>query len=69
MWELGGADTLSADEVAYQGWEKAFRICNDTVQLTILTEVGPRILSFGFQGEENQFYENPEHSGKCGGDE
>jgi hypothetical protein len=36
--------------------------------LIILTEVGPRILFFGFQGEENEFYENPEHSGKCGGE-
>lgn len=69
MRQIDEVNTLSADEVAYRGWEKAFRISNDTVQLTILTEVGPRILSFGFRGEENEFYENPEHFGKRGGDE
>jgi hypothetical protein len=53
--------------VEYQGWEKAFRLCNDTVQLIIVTEVRPRILFFGFHGEDNEFYVNPEHAGKCGG--
>ena len=67
MRNIDGPNTLKADEVEYQGWEKAFRLCNDTVQLIITTEVGPRILSFGFRGEDNEFYENPEHAGKCGG--
>jgi hypothetical protein len=69
MQNIDQANTLAADEVEYQGWEKAFRLCNDTVQLIILTEVGPRILFFGFHGEDNEFYENPEHAGKCGGED
>jgi len=66
MQELAGVGTLAAEEVAYQKWKKAFRICNDTVQLIVLTEVGPRILFFGFRGEHNEFHEIPEHSGKGG---
>ena len=46
MRNIDGPNTLKADEVEYQGWEKAFRLCNDTVQLIITTEVGPRIMSF-----------------------
>jgi hypothetical protein len=67
MQEIAGASALKADEVAYGEWKKAFRICNNTVQLIVLTEVGPRILFFGFRGEHNEFHEVPEHSGKNGG--
>lgn len=69
MQQNDQVNTLVADEVEYRGWDKAFRLCNDTVQLIILTEVGPRILFFGFRGEDNEFYENPEHAGKCGGED
>ncbi len=68
MQELAGVSTVKAEEIEHKGWKKAFRISNDTVQLIVLTEVGPRILFFGFQGEENEFHEVPEHAGK-GGDQ
>src|SRR5208282_5119720 len=66
MQEIVGASAPKADEVEYQGWKKTFRICNDTVQLIIVTEVGPRILFFGFRGEHNELHEVPEHAGKSG---
>ncbi len=66
MQDLTGISGVKAAEVEYQKWKRAFRICNDTVQLVVLTEVGPRILCFGFLGEENEFHEIPEHSGKHG---
>lgn len=68
MQELAGVSTVKAEEVEHNGWKKAIRISNDTVQLVILTEVGPRILLFSFQGEHNEFHEVPEHAGK-GGDQ
>ena len=58
--------TVKTEEVEHHLWKKAFKIYNDTVQLLVLTEVGPRILFFGFLGEENEFHEIPEHSGKRG---
>jgi hypothetical protein len=66
MQEIFESGAPRADEVEYQGWKKAFRIRNDTVQLIVLTEVGPRILFFGFREEHNEFHEVPEHSGKSG---
>jgi len=66
MQDLTGTSTVKAEEVEYQKWKRAFRTYNDTVQLIVLTEVGPRILLFGFLGEGNEFHEIPEHSGKCG---
>jgi len=67
MRKNGNGNTVKADEIEYQGWKKVIRLCNGTVQLLIVTEVGPRILFFGFQGERNEFYENPEHAGMSGG--
>jgi hypothetical protein len=66
MEELAGVGTVKAEQVGYQKWKKAFRIFNDTVQLVVLTEVGPRVIFFGFCGEENEFHEVPEHSGRGG---
>ena len=66
MQELAKVGTVQAEEVAYKKWKKAFNICNDTVELVVLTEVGPRILFFGYRGEDNEFHEVPEHSGKSG---
>ena len=68
MQKLAGVGRVRAEEVEYQKWKRAFKISNDTVQLIVLTEVGPRILFFGFRGEDNEFHEIPEHSGK-GGDQ
>ena len=68
MQELAGVGSVKAEEVKHNKWTKAFKISNDTVQLVVLTQVGPRILFFGFLGEENEFHEIPEHSGK-GGDQ
>lgn len=65
MQQLAGVSTVQVEEITYRNW-KAVRISNETVQLIILTEVGPRIVSFGFLGDENEFYEVPEHAGKRG---
>lgn len=66
MQQLARVGTVKAEEVEYRKWKRAFRICNDTVQLIVLTEVGPRILFFGFHGEDNEFYEASEASGNSG---
>jgi hypothetical protein len=60
---------IKTNEIEYGGWSKAFSLCNDTVRMVVTTEVGPRILSYGFLGDANEFYENPEHAGKRGGKE
>ena len=66
MQDLIEAETARAGEVDYQGWKTAFRISNGTVQLIVVTEVGPRILLYGFCGGENEFHESPRHSVKTG---
>lgn len=52
---------IQTDAVEYRGWGKVVRIANGSTQLLVLTAVGPRILSYGFAGGENQLHEFDEH--------
>lgn len=53
----------------YKGWEHCVRLSNDLVELIAVTEVGPRLIRFGFVDSENVFGEMPEQGGLKGGDE
>jgi hypothetical protein len=61
-----GAAKLRIEQVNHHGWPNSLRITNDTVELIVLTDVGPRILHYGCLGEENQFHENPGQAGQAG---
>jgi hypothetical protein len=45
------------------------RLYNDEVELIVTTDVGPRIVKFGFIGGQNFLYTVPDHAGKTGGSE
>jgi len=60
---------LGIERINYKGWPNSLRIRNDTVELIVLTEVGPRIISYGFLGGTNQFHEDPSHAGQTGAKE
>lgn len=51
----------------YKGWANSLRLFNNLVDLVILTEIGPRIMRYGFVGEDNLFVELPETLGQSGG--
>jgi len=57
------------EKVSYQGWPSCYRLSNQTVELIVTADVGPRIMRYGFVGGENQFREAAEHLGKTGGEE
>lgn len=54
---------------AYRGWPNCFRLSNGLIDLVVTTDVGPRIIRFGFVGEENEFKEYQQTAGMTGGDE
>lgn len=60
---------LSVEKVSYGGWPNCLRLSNRRVDLVVTTDVGPRIIRFGFVGSENEFYEDELTLGKIGGDE
>ena len=57
---------MTIEKIEYKGWPNCYRISNDLVDLVVTTDVGPRIIRYGFIGEPNEFKENAEDLGKTG---
>ena len=55
------------ERINYRGWPHSCRLSNGTVELVLLADVGPRIIRFGFAGQENEFKEYAELAGQMGG--
>src|SRR3989339_1878439 len=60
---------MKSDRVSYGGWPNCIRLANNEIELIATTDVGPRIIRFGFIGEANEFAEYPDQKGKTGGNE
>jgi len=60
---------LSLQRADYHGWPNSYQLSNGLIDLVVTTDVGPRIIRFGFVGEENEFKEYEETAGMVGGDE
>lgn len=58
---------VRVEKVAYGGWPDCYRLSNDLVELIATTDVGPRLIRFGFVGMENEFKEYESMLGKKGG--
>jgi hypothetical protein len=57
------------ERASYGGWHDAYVFSNGTVELVVLADVGPRVISYGFTGEESLFHEVPGDAGAAGGNE
>ena len=55
------------ERIPYRGWNNAYNISNGTVELIVLADVGPRIISYRFMGGENQLHEVEADIGQLGG--
>jgi hypothetical protein len=54
------------EKVSYGGWPNCFRIANEEVELIVTTDVGPRIIRYGFIGGRNLFKEFAGQLGRSG---
>jgi hypothetical protein len=54
------------EKVAYGGWPNCYRLTNGKVELIVTSDVGPRVIRYGFVGEQNLFVELPGHLGGMG---
>ena len=59
---------IVTEKIAYLGWKNCIRMSNEKIELIVLTDVGPRIISLKQMDEANIFYESGEHAGKVGSD-
>lgn len=60
---------VGLEKVQYGGWQNCYRLANNDIELIVTGDVGPRIIRFGFIGQENLLKEYPQFMGKTGGDE
>lgn len=57
------------EKINYRGWPNCYRLSNGQVELILTTDVGPRIIRFGFVGEDNEFKEYEDVAGQTGGND
>ena len=55
------------ERTTYRGWQNAYKLRNDHVQVIVLADVGPRIIWYGFCDKENELHEVPADAGLTGG--
>ena len=65
----GAAPGVKIEKAPYKGWSNCYRMTNGQIELILTSDVGPRIIRFGFVGEENEFKEYADQVGKTGGSE
>ena len=59
--------SVKLERVEFKGWEKCLKLTNGIVDLIATTEVGPRIISYGYTGDRNEFCVWDEEAGIAGG--
>ena len=60
--------TIQVETTNFGGWPNCQRVSNGLVEVVATTDVGPRLVRFGFVGGANEFREYPEMQGLTGGD-
>lgn len=56
-------------KISYFGWPNCIQISNSIVDLVVTTDIGPRIMRYGFVGKENELCIVGSTKGMTGGDE
>jgi hypothetical protein len=54
---------VRVEKMKYQGWSNCYRISNGEVELVVTSDVGPRVIRFGFVGGQNLFKEYADQLG------
>jgi hypothetical protein len=57
---------VKIEKTQYRGWPNCYRLSNGEVELIVTTDVGPRVIRYGFIGGQNLFKEFDDQMGKHG---
>lgn len=57
---------VKIEKTAWNGWPNCYRISNGEVELIVTSDIGPRVMSYGFAGGQNFFWVQKENAGKSG---
>lgn len=61
--------TSMQEHVNFEGWTNCIKLRNSKVELIVTTDIGPRIIRFGYIDGQNLFYVSPADKGKTGGND
>ena len=61
-------EEVMIEQVTFRGWQHCMRLSNGNVDLVVTTDVGPRVVRYGFEGEENVLCEVRDEDGLIGGE-
>lgn len=59
---------MHIEKVEWGGWPNCYKLSNDIVELIVTSDVGPRVMHFGFVDGANVFYVNEGLLGQTGGE-
>lgn len=59
---------MKIEQIAYHGWQNCYRLSNEQVELIVVADIGPRIISFRQLQSKNILKEFPQALGVTGGD-
>ena len=57
---------VTISKTPYGGWANCYRLTNGEVEVIVTTDIGPRVIRYGFVGGQNLFKEFTEQMGKSG---
>jgi hypothetical protein len=63
---MSGFSAIKIEKAPYRSWPNCYRITNGEVELIVTTDVGPRVIRYGFVGGQNLFKEFEDQLGKSG---
>ena len=63
---MSATAAVKVDKVEYKGWKNCYRVSNGEIEAIVTSDVGPRVIRFGFVGGQNMFKEYADQLGKSG---
>lgn len=66
LMSMSAVAAVRIEKINFKGWPNSFRMTNGEVELVITSDVGPRIIRYGFVDGRNLFKEYADQVGKTG---
>ncbi|HWB85567.1 MAG TPA: hypothetical protein VG675_15590 [Bryobacteraceae bacterium] len=63
---MNPAASVKMEKAGYKGWPNCYRVSNGVAELIVTSDIGPRIMRYGFVGGQNFFKEFEAQLGKSG---
>lgn len=57
---------VTIEKTSWNGWPNCYRILNGEAELIVTSDIGPRIMFYGFRGGQNFFWVQKQTAGKSG---